>query len=313
MTISYSGPLSLAWSRMKKALFQPFNLNKWFRIGFTAWLAGLTDCNGGGSGGKGRWGDNHNGWDEFFNFPQTAHDWLLAHPVWFNLIIFGVVVLIIVISVITWVSSRGRFMFLYNVANDKSEISIPWREYRKEGNSLFVWNFFVGWIIITGMLAYFIHGFKLSKELYYGDYMQIQIIWSVASLILIFLGIIIVFGYISLFLKDFAVPIMYKNKIGVLASWGKFLSLFGRHIFAFIGYGLFIFVLGIAVAIAVIFFAFVTCCIGLLFIAIPFIGAVILLPVLYTFRALSIEFLAQFGDEYNVFPIEEIKSALSDL
>ena len=53
MAISYSGPLSKAWARMKKALFQPFNINKWFRVGFTAWLAGLTDCSGSGSGGSG--------------------------------------------------------------------------------------------------------------------------------------------------------------------------------------------------------------------------------------------------------------------
>lgn len=62
------------------------------------------------------------------------------------------------------------------------------------------------------------------------------------------------------------------------------------------------FVLGIGVGIAVLFFALVTCCTGLLLVAIPFVGTVILLPIIYTFRAFSIEFLAQFGEEYNVFP-----------
>jgi hypothetical protein len=33
---------------------------------------------------------------------------------------------------------------------------------------------------------------------------------------------------------------------------------------------------------------------------IPFVGAVILLPVSYTFRAFSIEYLATFGDEFNL-------------
>jgi hypothetical protein len=40
-------------------------------------------------------------------------------------------------------------------------------------------------------------------------------------------------------------------------------------------------------------------------IAIPYIGSVILLPVSYTFRAFSIEFLAQFGEKFDVFPKEE--------
>jgi hypothetical protein len=41
MTIAYFEPLSRAWQRMKQALFNPFNLNKWFIIGFNAFLAGL--------------------------------------------------------------------------------------------------------------------------------------------------------------------------------------------------------------------------------------------------------------------------------
>ena len=145
MSISYSGPLSDGWSRMKKALFQPFDINKWIRIGFTAWLAGLTDCNGGSSGNNS--GAKGNNWDDVFNFPEVAKNWLLDNPLWFNLIILGLVLLFIVITMLTWVSSRGKFMFLYNVAHEKDEISIPWREYSKEGNSLFAWNFLVGWLL----------------------------------------------------------------------------------------------------------------------------------------------------------------------
>src|SRR5947209_19593270 len=40
-------PLDEAFELMKKILFQPFDLKKWFIIGFAAWLANL----GGGGGG----------------------------------------------------------------------------------------------------------------------------------------------------------------------------------------------------------------------------------------------------------------------
>ena len=283
---------------MKKALFQPFDISKWFRIGFTAWLAGLTDCNGGSSGNNSKTG--YNDWDDFFNFPETAKDWLLDNPLWFNLIILGVVLLFIIITVITWVSSRGKFMFLHNVAKNKADISFPWQEYRREGNSLFLWNFFVGWFFVALFLFFLGYCFITAKELYYGDFPEIAIFWSIAQMILIFLGIMIVFGFISLFLKDFVVPIMYKKRIGVLRGWSQFLALFTRYFFTFIIYGLFVFVLGIAVVMCVIIFAVLTCCIGLILLAIPYIGAVILLPVSYTFRAFSIEFLAQFGNEFNV-------------
>jgi len=34
----------------------------------------------------------------------------------------------------------------------------------------------------------------------------------------------------------------------------------------------------------------------------PYIGSVVLLPVSYTFRAFSVEFLEQFGDDFTIFP-----------
>ena len=305
MNVSYSHPLSLGWNRMKKALFQPFDISKWFRIGFTAWLASLTDCSG-GSGGNGEYGVKNGGdWDEFFNFPQTAQEWLLDNPLWFNLIIVGIVALFIIIAVLVWISSRGKFMFLYNVANEKSAIGHPWRQYNKEGNSLFVWNLFFGTFAVLTFLAFLFYCFITAKSLYFGDYPDIAIFWSIAGMVLMLFAYIIVFGYISTFVDHFVVPIMYKNRVGVITGWTMFLSLFFKRFFSFVIYGLFYFVLGIGIAIAVILFALLTCCIGLLLLAIPYIGAVVLLPISYTIRAFSLEFLAQFGDEFNVFPNNE--------
>ena len=304
MSTGYSQPLSLGWNRMKKALFQPFDINKWFRVGFTAWLAGMTDCHG-GSNGNNSGNGIHDPWNEFFNFPQNAWNWLMDNPLWFNLIIVGLILLFIIITIVTWVSSRGKFMFLHNVVHDSSEISKPWNEYSKEGNSLFIFQFFYGWVAFAAFIAFAVYCFLTAKTLYYGDFPNIAIFWSVALMILIFIGYLIVFGYISLFLKDFVVPIMYKHRVGVMRGWGRFLRLMFPRFFSFIGYGLFIFVLGIAVAFSVMFLALLTCCIGLLLIVIPYIGAVILLPVSYTFRAFSVEFLRQFGAEYDVFPQPE--------
>ena len=53
MQIGYIEPFSRAWDRMKIALFNPFSLNKWFVIGFNAFLAGLLDGYHGGSGSSG--------------------------------------------------------------------------------------------------------------------------------------------------------------------------------------------------------------------------------------------------------------------
>jgi len=311
MNISFSMPLSRAWDRMKKALFQPFDLNTWLKIGFTAWLAGLTDCHGSGNGNNGWHKNNH--WDDFFRFPDIAWNWLQNHPVWFNLIIFGVILVVVIFTVLIWLNSRGKFMFLYNVAHNKSEIGQPWTEYKKEGNSLFIFQFIYAWLAALLFVIFLVYCFITAKDLFYGGYPGIYIFWKIAGMVLILFAYLIIAGYISLFLNDFVVPIMYKHRIGIADAWFKFLPLFGRYFFIFIVYGLFILVLWMAAAIAIICFALITCCIGLLLLIIPYIGAVVLLPVSYTFRALSIEFLAQFGEEFNVFPekVEENDLVLS--
>lgn len=50
MQISYSRPLSQAWAQMTGLLFRPFDLGRWFVLGFTAFLAGLVGGDGADSG-----------------------------------------------------------------------------------------------------------------------------------------------------------------------------------------------------------------------------------------------------------------------
>jgi hypothetical protein len=292
---------------MKKALFQPFNINKWFALGFTAFLAGLVDGHGGGGGGN-RTGSKFNGdfdGSKIFEFPQIAYDWLLENPLWFTLIIFGICFLFALSIVLIWLSSRGKFMFLSNVIKDKAEISVPWKAYQKEGNSLFWWKLIYTYLVFLLVILYLVYAFIDLKELYYEKYSLSGEFMHIFTLILGFLLLIIVTSYISLFLNDFVVPIMIKKRIGVNAAWNNFLAIFSKHAAYFIIYGLFIFVLGILVVIAVILFGLFTCCLGFVLLIIPYISSVVLLPITYTYRAFSVEFLQQFGEEYQLFPLED--------
>jgi hypothetical protein len=303
MNVNFSLPLSHGFERMKKALFQPFDISKWINIGFTAFLAGLMDCHRGGGGGNLGYKNNNTDWNDFFSFPETAWDWLVSHPLWFSLIITGLCFLTVVVILISWLSSRGKFMFLYNVANNQDEVVKPWHEYRKQGNSLFWWQFVYGWLVFGIFILFFAYSFGIFKNIYNGVIPSVARFGFISGIIMVLIALLIITGYISLFLTDFVVPIMYKHRLSATRAWLKFLSLAVNNMGSFIVYGLFIFVLSIGVALVVIFFAVLTCCIGLLLIMIPFVGAVILLPVSYTFRVFSIEYLATFGDEFNVFEI----------
>ncbi len=300
--IAFFAPLGRAWSRMKVALFQPFDLHKWLVIGFTAFLAGLADSNH-GSGGS-RWGNDWN-FREFLGFPGRAWDWLIDHPGWFMLIVFGAFVVIVIGVVVLWLSSRGKFMFLHNVVHDKAEVANPWREYKKEGNSLFLWRLAFGLICFAFFIFLVIIFFIGASQLYEGSYSNRIPVPFIILMGFVFLLMIILIGFISTFLDGFIVPIMTKHRMTATKAWGKFLSLFSKYLFHFILFALMMFVMIILFVISVVVAGLFTCCIGFLFLIIPYIGTVVTLPVWYWFRAFSIEFLAQFGDEYDLFPPAE--------
>ncbi len=304
--IAFFEPLGQAWNRMKVALFQPFDLHKWFVVGFTAFLAGLADGNRGSSGS--RWGDNWN-FGEFLGFPRKAWEWLIGHPVWFMLIAFGVFVLIVIGLVILWLSSRGKFMFLHNVVHNKAEVANPWREYKKEGNSLFLWRLIFGlicFVFFVSLIAIFFVG---ASQLYEDSFYHRVPVPFIIMVGLIFLVMIILIGFVSVFLDGFVVPIMYKHGVKATNGWGRFLSLFGKYPFHFILFGLLMFVMIILFVIFVVVAGLLTCCIGFFILIIPYISTVVTLPIWYWFRAFSVEFLGQFGDEYNLFPPAESKPA----
>jgi hypothetical protein len=289
----------LAWNRMKVALFKPFDIHKWFVVGFNAFLAALMEGNNGG--GSGRIGKEGN-FDEFIHFPRVAWDWLQDNPGWAIAILFAVVVVIAVIAALAWVSSRGVFMFMDNVVRDRVEIARPWREYEKEANSLFVWRILFGLVTFAVLGAILTLFFVQGAEIYDRGFGPELPVLLIAGAMLAVLAFVLVWGYIALFLKDFVAALMYRNRIPCGAAWALFLDIFKRYPMHFIGYGLLVFLLMILFVIAVLIAGLGTCCIGFIILVIPYISTVVTLPAWYTYRAFSLEFLAQFGPEYDVFP-----------
>ncbi|MCD6200725.1 MAG: hypothetical protein J7K46_02840 [Bacteroidales bacterium] len=287
---------------MKEILFHPFDIGKWFTIGFTAFLADLLSGHGGS--GSSSWKDHTHGvdWDNLAEFPHTAWNWLANHIWWSGLILLGVFFIFGLIILFNWLSSRGKFMFLDNVVHNKAAVSRPWHEYRSEGNSLFVWRLIYGLIVFTVFLLLFLLFYTLFLGIYHADFPKTATIGTVVGMVMIFLTTIIITQYIGLFLNDFVVPIMYKNRGKATRAWSVFLKLLGKHFWYFLVYGLFVFLLVIMVILAAVAFSLMTCCIGGILLIIPYIGSVIMLPVSITFRAFSVEFLQQFGDEFKIFP-----------
>ena len=121
--VSVTLPVSQAIERMKRVLFQPFDLNKWFVIGFCAWLAGLGQhgFSAGYHGGGPSSGSDLRQWVEHAReFVANNLYWIV--PVAVAVTVIGLTVWLLVL----WFSSRGRFMFVHCVALDKAEVAVPW-------------------------------------------------------------------------------------------------------------------------------------------------------------------------------------------
>ena len=300
MAIRYFDPLGRAFRRMKKALFQPFDVRKWFVVGFTAFLAGLTDCHGGSGGGQ-HWKEDRD-LHELIYLPHDALIWLNEHPGWFLLVLIALVFVVILVVLLTWLSSRGKFMFLDNVVHDRARVAAPWYEFREQGNSLFLWSITVGFFVFGIIITYLVYSYSVLLGIYELSWDPVALILPGITLLLGFIAIILLTSYIDLLLVDFVVPLMYRSRIRVLAAWRVFLPIFGSHFFSFIGYGIFYAVLSLLIILGIIAAVLMTCCIGLIPLLIPYINAVVLLPISYALRAFSVEFLEQFGPQCAVFP-----------
>jgi hypothetical protein len=108
------------------------------------------------------------------------------------------------------------------------------------------------------------------------------------------------------FTYDFVVPIMFLRMANCTACWREFMGILSANKLRFTLYLLFQIVIKIVIGVMVgigICIGFCFCCASCL-LFIPYIGTVILLPVLVFTRAYSLYYLQQYGPQFDVFRTE---------
>ena len=297
--VSVIDPLSPAFERVKIILFKPFDLGRWFVIGFCAWLAYLGTGGGGGGGNKAEWRSG----EDIHHVAQEAKDFFLENMFWIiPVAIIFMLVMIVVWVLFTWLSSRGRFMFLHCVAENKAEVKIPWAKFREHAGSLFLFRIVVGLVAFAIFgLPFLIVAFSLVAMLARSTFAPAVLGIIAAVLVFILLGI--VFWLIHRFTMDFVVPIMFLRTKSCTTAWREFLNLLSMNKARFVLYALF----RIVIAIVIGFIIFLSFCIGLccccvsVLLLIPYIGTVILLPIYVFERSYSLYYICQYGSQFDVF------------
>jgi len=280
-------PLDEAFHLMKKILFQPFDLKKWFVIGFAAWLSNL-------GGGNYNYRYNRGDWKNVPWF-QDLHDTIDQIPhwiLWSGLVVIFVLVFALII-LFAWLRARGRFIFVDCIVKNRGAIAEPWREFREQGNSYFLLALLVGFVIavIAGIssLPFMLPIIRGVTFLHLHD---VYLICMIALWVLILVLLILVWSLIS----HFMVAVMYRRRCRAGEAFRVALALVANYPGEITLYCLFWIVLGIASAIAACATVLATCCIALL----PYIGTVILLPIFVCLRAFGLFFIRQFGPDYDV-------------
>lgn len=304
--VSVIDPITPAINRVKIVLFRPFDLKRWFVIGFCAWLAYLGSGGGGGGGGGQNFNVSH-GKGEDTNIADAlnkAKEFILDNLDWIvPLAVIGVLIGIILWLVITWLNSRGRFMFLHCVAQNKAEIENPWRKFKKHANSLFLFR------IVLGIISFVVVGLPILGVIFLVIMAICEAGFKVFSIPAIVLFVLLIFAIsivlflVKKFTMDFVVPIMFLRTERCIAGWREFMTILSANKLRFTLYILFQIVIAITIG-AIIALGFCIgcclCCVSILLL-IPYIGTVVLLPLLVFDRSYSLYYLQQFGPAFDAF------------
>jgi hypothetical protein len=281
-------PFGDAFELMKKILFQPFDLKKWLLIGFAAWLANLGAGGGGFNYQSGHREDIQKLSDTFSQIP---------HSILITGICMLIALVLVLVVLFAWLRARGRFMFVDCIVKNRGAVAEPWREFRIDGNSYFLFSLVAALCLllfaalVSAPLVFLaIRGrFYLSLH---RDRLEPYVILVIAVWVFIILFAVLIWAFVA----DFMIPVMYRRRCRAYEAFRSVTSLIATYPGQIVLYCLFLIVLGVATVIVACLATCATCCIA----AIPYVGTVILLPVFVLLRAFSLLFLRQFGPDYDV-------------
>src|SRR5262249_21574074 len=198
-------PVGRAFQSIGHICFRPFDIGKWFIMGFSAFLAGFVEGGfsfpglnfAGQGGGPGGGGD-----------VQDVLDWLRGNLTLVLLIALTVLALIIALSALfTWLGSRGQFMFIDNLVRNRGAVVAPWHEFRAEGNSAFWFRFLFNLAVLVALAVVISGAILLAWEdiqaEHFGGGAATALVVGIGGALLLAL----VAAVVGLFLTDFVVPI----------------------------------------------------------------------------------------------------------
>jgi hypothetical protein len=291
-----------SWRRMRKLLFAPFDLARWFSIGFCAWLAAI----GGGGGCHGNFDVDRfktqvqGGEDPVQALWAQVQEFLAQHPALsaglVAAVAAGLVLGLLLAVLFCWLRAHGSFMLLHRLYQPCAAIREAWQVAGMTATSLFWWRFMLGLCggvalaAIAAGAVLTLGGAVLRSGSWQAIAGAITPLWAAlwAGLLAALLGVWMLLLSLT---YHFVEPAMYLRRVGVWQAWRVVVDLCRQYPGAVARYYLCLMawlLIGIA---ALTIFLLGTCCLGFILLLIPFLNAVALLPFTLFYRGLGPDFL----------------------
>lgn len=245
--------ISPAMETAKRQLFKPLRKGRWARLAVVCLLTGESS-GGGWSGSSFNLTAPHG--KPRFNLAAGpfGHVW----PAWpaevlpWAILIAGALLLTLILFL--YISSVYRFILFEAVLYDRCRLREGWRRWQTQGQSYFLWIIaytfctlaVIGVVVGTPILLAWRAGIFKHPENHVG-----LLLGGGAALVGVFLVLLIVSVLGSLFAKDFVVPVMALENVGILDGWRRFLPALRAEKGAFAVYVLMKMVLAVGVAMLV--------------------------------------------------------------
>jgi hypothetical protein len=298
--VTASAPLDAAQQALdhtRRHLF-PFQLDRWLALGFVAFLdqcgrsgpfGNVPSPPGGGGGGGG--GKGGGGADI-----EPVLTWLGAHVLLVSFIAAAVLVFVVALTALAlWLSSRGVFMYLDDVATGRSDVARPWREHAAHASSYFAWSFALAMATMVAVLLLVLAGGAAVVVLMRArsPAMTVAGVAAIVGLVTVLLALALAAALASLALRDFAAPLQMETGRPCGEALRLVLSLVRAHPGVFAVYVLLKMCFAMVVGLAAVIVGCCTCCFGFL----PVVAQTILQPAFYFDRAWPVYLLRLLGHD----------------
>ncbi|MGC2225999.1 MAG: hypothetical protein WA578_03400 [Candidatus Sulfotelmatobacter sp.] len=326
MTFSAVDAIYPAVEHTKKQLFQPFRLGQWTRLALVGLLAGELGSGGGCNSHNFNWNQHPGATRHFMDSGWPAIDPALLAGLIAVLVVAGLVLGIILM----YISRVMRFILFDSVMAKECHIRQGWSRRQGPGLRYFLWKLAYlvvtlgGLIVLVGIPAGFAFAAGWFKE---PKAHMVPLVLSGIFLFFVVLIFVLVLAVIFVLTKDFVIPQMALENIGVMEGWrrlwwmiksekGSYAAYIGMKIVMAIGAGIIVgiatVILGLIIAIPTALFSILAIVTGktagltwnaytitlavvvgcVLFAGFLYVVSLISVPVIVFFPAYSIYFFA---------------------